>query len=295
MRTAFLGLGTMGRPMARNLLDAGHEVIVWNRSDGAAAALVEAGARAAATPAEAASDAEVVFTCLTDGAAVREVVTGPQGVLAGADGGTVIVDHSSIDPVRAVAVAQAAAEVGCPMLDAPVSGGDRGAIDGTLSIMVGGELGAFERVRPLLEVLGATIVRVGPSGSGQRVKAANQLLVGGIYALLSEAMLLLEDGAVDVDAALEVLAGGLAGSAILDRKGATMRSRSFTPGATVSIQRKDLGIARELADEQGVAIPVTAVVEQLYRALDSQGGGDLDHSAVLLVLERLAGRAPPAR
>jgi 2-hydroxy-3-oxopropionate reductase len=295
MRTAFLGLGTMGRPMARNLLDAGHEVIVWNRSDGAAAALVEAGARAAATPAEAASDAEVVFTCLTDGAAVREVVTGPQGVLAGADGGTVIVDHSSIDPVRAVAVAQAAAEVGCPMLDAPVSGGDRGAIDGTLSIMVGGELGAFERVRPLLEVLGATIVRVGPSGSGQRVKAANQLLVGGIYALLSEAMLLLEDGAVDVDAALEVLAGGLAGSAILDRKGATMRSRSFTPGATVSIQRKDLGIARELADEQGVAIPVTAVVEQLYRALDSQGGGDLDHSAVLLVLERLAGRAPPAQ
>lgn len=290
MRIAFIGLGIMGRPMARNLLVAGYDVTVWNRSPGPAASLVVDGAWEAATAAEAARDAEVVLLCLTDGTAVEEVVTGTDGVLSGAAAGTVLVDHSSIDPATAVRVAGTAGAAGCSMLDAPVSGGDQGAIDGTLSIMVGGEADALARVRPLLEVLGRTIAHVGPSGSGQRVKAANQLLVGGIYALVSEALLVLEDGAVSVAAALEVLAGGLAGNAILERKGAAMHARSFDPGATVAIQRKDLAIARELADDAGVAVPVTAVVEQLYRALESQGARELDHSAVLLVLERLAGR-----
>jgi 2-hydroxy-3-oxopropionate reductase len=293
MRTAFVGLGIMGRAMASNLLAAGHEVAVHNRSHGPAEALEARGARASTSPADAARHAEVVFTCLTDGAVVEAALTGPEGVLAGVAPGTVLVDHSTIDPATVARIADRARAVGCELLDAPVSGGDRGAVEGTLSIMVGGDEEAFRRVRPLLEVLGRTIARVGPSGSGQRVKAANQLLVGGTYALVSEALLLLEDGSVDVDQALAVLMGGLAGSRILEVKGQQMRDRRFEPGARVSLQRKDLAIARQLAEQQGVAIPVTAVVEQLYRALASRGGADLDHSAVLLVLEDLAGRRAP--
>lgn len=289
-RCAFIGLGVMGREMARNLLDAGHEVTVWNRSPGPARDLEAAGAVAAASPAEAARSADVVLACLLDGPVVDQVLLGDDGVLAGARPGTIVIDHSTIDPATAIRVAAAGAERDVTVLDAPVSGGDAGARQGTLSIMVGGEATAVEQVRPLLEVLGSTIEHVGAAGAGQRVKAANQLLVAGIYSLVSEAMLLVEDDGIDADAAVKVLAGGLAGNRILDLKAAGMRERSFDPGARVDLHRKDLGIVLDLARDAGVAIPVTAVVAQLYEALSSQGGGDLDHSAVLLVLERLAGR-----
>ena len=290
---AFVGLGVMGREMARNLLAAGHDVAVFNRSPGPAQDLEAAGAVVAETPAQAARSAEVVLTCLLDGPVVADVILGEGGVLAGASPGTIVVDHSTIDPATSVRVAEACAACDVMALDAPVSGGDAGARAGTLSIMVGGEIDAVERVRPILEVLGSTIEHVGAAGAGQRVKAANQLLVAGIYSLVSEALLLVEDEGIDADAAVRVLAGGLAGSRILETKAATMRERSFEPGARVDLHRKDLGIVLELARDAGVAVPVTAVVSQLYEALAAQGGGDLDHSAVLTVIERLAGRGTP--
>ena len=291
---AFLGLGIMGREMARNLLDGGHEVTVYNRSPAPVELLVDMGAHAATTPAEAASEAEVVLLCLADGAAVEQVVLGGQGVLEGARAGTIVIDHSTIDPATSEHIAARCAERGIQALDAPVSGGDVGARDATLSIMVGGEVDAFARARPLLEVLGRTIEHVGVAGAGQRVKAANQLLVGGIYTLVSEALLLMEDQRVDTDAALVVLGGGLAGSRILELKGPSMHRRSFEAGAKVELQRKDLRIALDLARDAGIAVPVTAVVAQLYEALVAQGGGALDHSAILTVLEQLAGQGSPA-
>lgn len=292
-RCAFIGLGIMGREMARNLLEAGHEVRVANRSPEPVEALAAAGATPAATPAEAARGAEVVFTCLLDGPVVEQVLLGTDGVLEGCAPGTIIIDHSTIDPATAVRVAAAGAERQVRVLDAPVSGGDAGAREGTLSIMIGGDRDAVEEVRPLLEVLGRTIEHVGAAGAGQQVKAANQLLVAGIYSLVSEALLLVEDEAIDADASLRVLAGGLAGNRILDTKASSMRARSFEPGARVDLHRKDLGIVLDLARGAGVALPVTAVVAQLYEALAAQGHGDLDHSSVLQVLEQLAGRTPP--
>lgn len=289
-RCAFIGLGVMGREMARNLLAAGHEVSVWNRSSGPAEELEGAGAVIAPTPARAAESADIVLMCLVDGPVVEQVLLGDDGVLEGARPGTIVIDHSTIDPATAIRVAAVGAEDGVTILDAPVSGGDTGARQGTLSIMIGGKASAVTQVRPVLEVLGHTIQHVGAAGAGQRVKAANQLLVAGIYSLVSEALLLVEDDGIDTDAAVKVLAGGLAGSRILDTKVATMRRRAFEPGARVDLHRKDLGIALDLAREAGVAVPVTAVVAQLYESLAAQGGGDLDHSAVLQVLERLAGR-----
>ena len=289
-RCAFIGLGIMGREMARNLLAAGYEVTVWNRSPGPAQDLESAGAVVASSPAEAARSADVVLTCLLDGPVVEQVLLGDGGVLEGARPGAIVVDSSTIDPATSVRVATAGGERGVTVLDAPVSGGDAGARQGTLAIMIGGERAAVEQVRPILEVLGSTIEHVGAAGAGQRVKAANQLLVAGIYSLVGEALLLVEEDGIDADAAVAVLAGGLAGSRILDTKAARMRQRSFEPGARVDLHRKDLGIVLELARDAGVAVPVTAVVAQLYEALAAQGGGDLDHSAVLLVLERLAGR-----
>ncbi len=280
----------MGRGMARNLLAAGHEVVVTNRSPGPVAELAAAGAETAATPAQAAAAADVVLTCLLDGPVVEQAILGPDGVLQGARPGTVVIDHSTIDPATAIRIATGCADQGVTALDAPVSGGDVAARDGTLSIMVGGDADAVDRVRPVLEVLGATIEHVGAAGAGQRVKAANQLLVGGIYSLVSEAILVVEEEGIDAEAALRVLAGGLAGSRILDLRAGSMRERSFVPGASTDIQRKDLRIALDVARSSGIAMPVTAVVAQLYEALAGQGGGALDHSAVLLVLERLAGR-----
>ncbi|MDK3258466.1 2-hydroxy-3-oxopropionate reductase [Blastococcus capsensis] len=290
-KIAFIGLGIMGGPMAANLVAAGHDVIGFNRSRGKVDALVERGGRAAGSIREAVGDADVVVTMLPDSPDVEAVVLGDDGVLASARPGTVLVDASTIRPDVSVRIAEAARAKDVGALDAPVSGGEAAAIEGTLSIMVGGESADMEAARPLLDVVGATIVHVGPAGSGQIVKAANQLIVAGTIQLVAEAIVFLEAQGVDTEAAVKVLAGGLAGNRILDRKSAGMLARQFAPGFRVDLHHKDLGIVTSAAREVGVAIPMGALAAQLMGALRAEGHGDLDHSALLLLVEQLSGRA----
>jgi len=288
---AVIGLGIMGGPMAANLVKAGYEVVGYNRSSAKVEELVAAGGRGAASVAEALADADVVVTMVPDSPDVEEVATGDDGLIAHAKAGATWVDCSTIRPDVAVALAGQAAEAGLKAVDAPVSGGQQGAVDATLSIMVGGEAADVEAVRPVLEAVGKTVVHVGPSGSGQTVKAANQLIVAGTIELVAEALVFLEAHDVDTTAAVEVLAGGLAGNRILDRKAASMAAREFTPGFRVDLHHKDLGIVTAAAREAGVAIPLGAHTAQLMQALRQEGHGDLDHSALLLLVEQLSGRS----
>jgi 2-hydroxy-3-oxopropionate reductase len=287
-----IGLGIMGGPMAANLLTGGFDVVGCNRSQAAVDRLVAQGGRGAGSVAEAVRDADVVLTMLPDSPDVESVVTGQDGVLSAARRGALLVDTSTIRPDVAVRVADAARAAGLRPLDAPVSGGEAGAVDGTLSIMVGGEAADVAAARPVLDALGTTVVHVGPSGSGQTVKAANQLIVAGTIELVAEALVFLEAHGVDTTAAVEVLAGGLAGNRILDRKAAGMTARRFAPGFRVDLHHKDLGILTSAAREAGVAVPLGAVVAQLMGALRAQGHGSLDHSALLLLVEQLSGRGP---
>jgi 2-hydroxy-3-oxopropionate reductase len=287
---AVIGLGIMGGPMAANLVKAGFDVIGYNRSRGKVDRLVEQGGRGAADVAEAVREADVVLTMLPDSPDVEGVVLGEGGVLASAPAGTLFIDASTIRPDISVRLADAAKERGIRAVDAPVSGGEAGAIEGTLSIMVGGDADDVAAARPILEAVGSTVVHVGPAGSGQTVKAANQLIVAGTIELVAEALVFLEAHGVDTEAAVKVLAGGLAGNRILDRKAAGMIAREFTPGFRVDLHHKDLGIVTSAAREAGVAIPLGAVVAQLMGALRADGHGSLDHSALLLLVEQLSGR-----
>ena len=287
----FIELGIMGLPMAVNLSTAGFDVVGYNRSKGRADQLAERGGHAAATVAEAVRDADVVVTMLPDSPDVQAVLLGDDGVFAHGRNGTVVIDASTIRPDVSVALASAGAESGYRVLDAPVSGGEQGAVDGTLSIMVGGAAEDFEAARPVLDAVGKTIVHVGPAGSGQTVKAANQLIVAGTIELVAEAIVFLEAHGVDSDAAMRVLAGGLAGNAILDRKAAGMLARNFAPGFRLELHHKDLGIVQAAAREAGVVIPLGAVVSQLVAALVARGDGGLDHSGLLKLVEELSGRA----
>ncbi len=287
---AVLGLGIMGGPMAANLVRAGHDVVGYNRSPPKVDRLVEQGGRGAGSVGEAVSGAEVVLTMLPDSPDVEAVVLGDDGVLAHAGDGVLLVDCSTIRPDVAVRVAEAARARGLRPVDAPVSGGEAGAVEGNLSIMVGGEAADVEAARPVLEAVGSTVVHVGPAGSGQTVKAANQLIVAGTIELVAEALVFLEAHGVDTEAAVRVLAGGLAGNRILDRKAAGMRAREFTPGFRVDLHHKDLGIVTSAARDAGVAVPLGAVAAQLMGALRAQGHGSLDHTALLLLVEQLSGR-----
>jgi 2-hydroxy-3-oxopropionate reductase len=289
----FIGLGVMGQHMAEHLVRAGHEVTVHNRSPEPVRALVEAGAKAAASAAEAAEAADVVITMVPDSPDVEAVVLGEQGVLETAGEGLLLIDMSTIRPDTARTVAEAAAARGVRFLDAPVSGGQAGAEEATLSIMVGGAAEDFEAARPVLESLGRTIVHVGPVGSGQTVKAANQLIVAGVIELVSEAIVLLEAHQVDMGPAVEVLAGGLAGIQILERKAAGMLARRFDPGFRIDLHHKDMQIVQAAARDAGVAVPVTALVAQMLVSLRSLGRGGLDHSAILTLIEDLSGRGGP--
>jgi 2-hydroxy-3-oxopropionate reductase len=289
-RIGFIGLGIMGGPMAANLVKAGHEVTGYNRSPAKVERLAQAGGSPASSIAEATTGADIVITMLPDSPDVRQVVLEPAGVLENAAAGTLLVDMSTVAPDTAVEVAEAARDKDVDVLDAPVSGGEKGAVEGALSIMVGGETPAFERARPVLEGLGRTIVHVGGHGAGQTVKAANQLMVAGIISLVSEAMVLLEASGVDGERGLEVLAGGLAGNRILDRKSGTMLSRDFRPGFRIDLHHKDMGIALASARSAGVSLPVTGLVSQLVSSARALGHGSLDHSALLLVLEHMSGQ-----
>ena len=241
-RVAVIGLGIMGLPMAVNLIKAGHTVTGFNRSPGKIDQLASHGGAGAASTAEAVKDADIIITMLPDSPDVDAVVSGPDGIFANAQKGAYWVDCSTIRPDVSVRLAAAAQEAGIRAVDAPVSGGEAGAVEGNLSIMVGGETSDVEAVRPVLEAVGSTVVHVGPAGSGQTVKAANQLIIAGNIELLAEALVFLEAHSVDTRAAIKVLAGGLAGSQILERKAASMVARRFEPGFRVDLHHKDLGI-----------------------------------------------------
>ncbi len=286
-----IGLGIMGLPMARNLVSAGFDVVGFNRSPDKVDQLVEAGGRGAAGVAEAVREADVVITMVPDSPDVEEVVTGADGVLAHAKQGAIWIDASSIRPDVAARLSEEAARAGLRPLDAPVSGGEQGAIDAALSIMVGGEAADFEAARPVLEAVGKTVVHVGPAGSGQTVKAANQLIVAGNIQLLAEAVVFLEAYGVDTDAALTVLGGGLAGSKVLDQKGRKMLERNFDPGFRLQLHHKDMGIVTAAAREAGVTVPLGALVAQLVAATVARGDGGLDHSGLFKLTEELSGRS----
>jgi 2-hydroxy-3-oxopropionate reductase len=288
---AFIGLGIMGGPMAANLVAAGHTVTGYNLHPEPVERLVAAGGKGAGSVAEAVSGAEVVITMVPDSPDVEDVALGESGIYANAAAGVIHIDMSSIRPDVSASVAAAGAERGIRVLDAPVSGGEAGAIEANLSIMVGGDEADFDEVRPILDAVGETIVYCGPAGSGQTVKAANQLIVAGTIELVAEAIVFLEAYGVDTEAAIAVLAGGLAGNRILDRKGASMLKREFKPGFRIDLHHKDMGIVTAAAREKGVVIPLGAVVAQLVASARSQGHGSLDHSALLKVVEQLSGRA----
>ncbi|WP_329254154.1 NAD(P)-binding domain-containing protein [Actinoallomurus sp. NBC_01490] len=283
----FIGLGIMGGPMAANLVAAGFDVIGYNRTPAKTERLVERGGRAAGSVAEAVRDADIVATMLPDSPDVRAVLT---EIFEHARPGTLIIDFSTIRPDVAAALAAEGGERGFRVLDAPVSGGEQGAIDGKLSIAVGGADRDFADAVPVFEVVGATMVHVGPSGAGQTVKAANQLIVAGNLQLLAEALVFLEAHGVDTDAALQMLRGGMAGSTVLERKGASMVARDFKPGFRVELHDKDMGIVTSAAREAGVVIPLGSAVAQLLAALRAQGDGGLDHSALYMLVSRLSGR-----
>ncbi len=284
----FIGLGIMGKPMARNLIKAGYELVVYNRSREKADELAEEGAVAAGSPKEVAAACETLITMLPDSPEVREVVTREDGVLEGIEEGSLLVDMSTISPVVTEELAAETEKKGARMLDAPVSGGEPGAVEGTLSIMVGGSEEDFKRTKPLLDVLGETVVRVGEVGSGQVVKACNQIVVALVIEAVSEALVLGSKAGVDPAKIIEVLSGGLAGTKVMEAKKSSLLEHDFDPGFRVELHHKDLGIALAAGREYGVALPVTAIVDQMLEALKARGSGHRDHSAILTLIEDLA-------
>lgn len=289
-RVGFIGLGIMGKPMAGHLATAGYQLVVHNRSRQSVDELTGAhdNVKAATSPREVAEQSDIVITMLPDSPDVEDVVFGENGLLEAMGDGKLLVDMSTIAPATSVRVSEALREKGASALDAPVSGGDKGAIAATLSIMVGGSEADFERAKPLFEVMGKTIVHVGGVGAGQTVKACNQIVVAMHYAALSEALVLGSKAGVAPENIVQVLNGGLAASRVMEMRGPTMLEHNFQPGFRVDLHRKDLGIAMATGKEYEAPLPVAALVAQLYEALATKGGGDLDHSALLTIYEDLA-------
>ncbi|MDT0318848.1 2-hydroxy-3-oxopropionate reductase [Streptomyces millisiae] len=285
----FVGLGIMGAPMAGHLVKAGHAVTGYDLVDAAVERLAAQGGRAAESLAEAVTGAEVVITMLPADPHVRSVVLEEGGVLTHAAPGTLLIDMSSVTPGIALEIAAAAAPLDVRVLDAPVSGGEAGAVEAALSIMVGGEAADFAAARPLLDRLGSTVVHVGPTGAGQTVKAANQLIVAVHLQALAEAVVFLRRAGVDLGSALDVLGGGLAGSTVLARKRAAMEHHDFRPGFRIDLHHKDMGIVTEAARALGVPLPLGALAAQLVASARANGDGGLDHAALLRGVERLAG------
>jgi len=284
----FIGLGVMGQPMAHNLLQAGYPLVVHNRSREPVHELVNEGATAARAPAEVARASDLIITCLPDSPDVRLVALGEDGLIEGVKEDDIYVDMSTITPTVAVEVAEAMAEKGVQCLDAPVSGGDIGAQEGTLSIMVGGDEDVFATVNPVLEVLGATIVLCGPNGAGQTVKACNQVQVALNLIGMAEALVLGKKAGVDPIVVLEVLSGGFAQSRVMDVRGPNVIQGIFEPGFRSELHYKDLNIIRETARAFEVSLPASALAHELFGAMQAQGWGDLDHSAVIRIIELLS-------
>ncbi len=285
----FIGLGVMGKPMARNLLDAGYPLVVHNRSRDPVRDLSRVGAQPAHTPAEVARQSDLIITCLPDSPDVRLVALGQDGLIEGVSEGDIYVDMSTIAPTVAIEVAETLADKGVQCLDAPISGGDVGAQTGTLSIMVGGEGTVFDAVKPVLEVLGETIVHCGPNGAGQTVKACNQVQVALNLLGMAEALVLGKKAGVDPRTIIDVLSGGFAQSRVMDVRGPNVIRGVFEPGFRSALHYKDLNIIRETARAYEVSLPAAALAHELFGAMQAQGWGDLDHSAVIRVIELLSG------
>ena len=287
---AFIGLGIMGSPMAVHLQNAGHDVVGYNLHPDKTQPLVDAGGTAAASVADAVRDAQVVAVMVPDSPDVQDVLLGEDGVFANAKEGTLVIDFSSIRPDVTVELAKAAQDKGFRLLDAPVSGGEAGAKNAALSIMVGGSADDFAEAEPLFDAVGKTVVHVGGNGAGQTVKAANQLIVAANIQALAEAVVFLEAYGVDLGPALDVLGGGLAGSKVLDQKRDNMTTKSFEPGFRIDLHHKDLGIVTSAAREAGVVVPLGGLVAQLMASARANGDGGLDHSALLRGVQRLSGQ-----
>ena len=288
-RVGFIGLGIMGRPMASNLIEAGYELIVWNRSRSGIEELVKAGAEEAGSPREVAEGSDVVITIVGYAEDVEEVALGEDGIIEGAHEGLVHVDMTTISPAVSQAIAKGEAAEGVAMVDAPVSGGESGAMNGTLSIMAGGTEEAFERVRPLFEVLGETVVHCGPSGAGQIVKLCNQVVVGLNNLAVCEALVLCRKTGVDTGRMLEAIGAGAANSWAVHNLAPKMLARDFRPGFKIEHQQKDLRYAIETAGAVGAALPGTMMVSELFARLEEAGAGGEGTQALIKALEELSG------
>jgi 2-hydroxy-3-oxopropionate reductase len=285
----FIGLGIMGRPMAKNLLKAGYPLVVHNRSRGAVDDLVKAGAKAGTSSRDVASQSDVLITMLPNSPDVEAVVLGRDGVIEGARAGMSLLDMSTISPLVSQKIGAALAAKSVQMLDAPVSGGERGAIDAVLSIMVGGDKALFDKVLPIFQAMGKTITHLGPLGAGGFTKLANQIIVAVNLTALGEALTLAKKAGLDRELTLTALAGGLAGSKCLDQKKPNYLAGTYNPGFKIDLHYKDLGLIMESARALGVPLPATAAVQELFSALRVKGRGGLDHSGVITLLEDLAG------
>ena len=290
-QVGFVGLGIMGSGMARNLLEKGHDVMVWNRTPSRMEPLVAAGAVAGVSPADVARRCPVVMMCVSDTPDVDSVLSSEGGLLEGLSEGSLVVDHSTISPAGTMWFSEEVAGRGAAWVDAPVSGGSEGAQRGTLSIMVGGADGDVARARPFMEAFGTTITHVGPVGSGQRVKIVNQILVVVTQLAVSEALLFAQASGLDLEATLEAVKGGAAGSWMLANRGPQMIRRDWRPGFTIDLQQKDLRLALQAADAVGSPMPGTGLVFQLYRALQHEGLGDEGNHALVKALEKMSGIA----
>jgi 3-hydroxyisobutyrate dehydrogenase len=292
MRIGFIGLGIMGAPMARNLLRAGHALTVHNRTRARAEPLVAEGATAAESPAAVAAAVEAVVTMLPDTPDVEAVLAGPGGVLAGARPGLLAIDMSTIAPDVARGLAERAAAAGVDLLDAPVSGGEQGAIAGTLSIMVGGTPAAVERAAPIFAALGQQVTHMGGPGQGQMTKLVNQVIGATTLAAVAEGVVLAERAGLDPAATIRAIGGGAASSWMVRELGPRMQRRDFAPGFMVRLQQKDLRLALAAAQQLGVQLPTTALVHLLFKTLEAQGAGDEGTQALVKALEALAARTP---
>ena len=291
MKVAFIGMGTMGAAMAVNILKAGHAVTVHNRTREREEPVAKAGARRSASPQEAARNAEIIVTCVSDTPDAEAVILGANGVIHGAPTGAIVVDMSTISPSATRRMAGELGKKGIRMLDAPVSGGSEGAQKGTLTIMVGGDAADVAKAMPVLSAMGKSITHIGPSGAGQFTKAINQVIIAGVYLAVAEGMTLGLKAGLDMEKVVQALAGGAAGSWVLNFRSANMIKNEYPLGFRVRLHRKDVAIAMEAARELGVFLPATALVEQIENGLISQGYGDEDMSAMARLIRKHSGLA----
>ena len=289
MNIGFIGLGIMGNPMSRNLMKAGHKLVVYDIVPALLDAAVAHGAARGTSSADVASRSEMVITMLPDGPEVQQAMLGPGGVLEGVRGGATVVDMSSISPLVSQKVGAACAAKGVAFLDAPVSGGEPKAIDGTLAIMVGGDKAVFDKALPVLQTMGSSVTLTGPVGAGNVTKLANQIIVACNIAAMGEALVLATRAGLDPEVVFNAIKGGLAGSTVLNAKAPMVISRNFKPGFRIKLHQKDLRNALLAAESMKVGLPLTSLVQQMIMALMNEGKGDLDHSAIVNFIEQMAG------